>query len=297
MHRLQSMLVASPVILADGAMGTMLFDAGLPAGEAPQIWNVTHPERVRAIHRAYLDAGSQVILTNTFGGNRFRLARHGLQARVSELNRAGASILKTAVDEAGGAAFAAGDIGPSGELFKPLGNLLFAEAVDAFAEQAGGLLDGGVDLIWIETMSDLQEVQAAVEGVRRVSADVPVFASMTFEKHGRTMMGVAPEQACKAVLSWSVSAFGGNCGTGPIELLKVIRTLHELAPSLPLIYKPNAGLPVLVDGKATYDGTPASMAQSAVAAAAAGARIVGGCCGSTPDHLRAMRGELAGKRG
>ncbi|MBZ5494985.1 MAG: homocysteine S-methyltransferase family protein [Acidobacteriia bacterium] len=297
MNKFQYLLGNSSVILADGAMGTMLFEAGLESGDSPQAWNITHPERVRAVHRAYLEAGSQLILTNTFGSNRFRLARHNLQAQVAEFNRAGAALLRAEVDHAGGRALAAGDIGPSGELLAPLGKLKYADAADAFAEQAGALVAAGVDLIWIETMSALEEVQAAIEGVRRVSVEIPIVVTMTFEKHGRTMMGVTPAQAVKSIIDWGACALGGNCGTGPEELLNIIRTMHGLMPEMPLIFKPNAGVPVLLNGKTTYNATQESMAQSAREAVNAGARVVGACCGSTPAHLRAIsegfRGRIA----
>lgn len=289
MNKFQALLAGSRALLADGAMGTMLFEAGLESGDSPQAWNLAHPERVRAVHRAYLDAGSQIVLSNTFGGNRYRLARHNLQAQLAELNRAGAALLRAEVDDAGGSALAAGDMGPTGELFAPLGKLAYADAVDAYAEQAAALLAGGVDLIWVETMSALEEVHAAIEGVRRVSADVPVIMTMTFEKHGRTMMGVTPQQAMRSATEWGASAVGGNCGTGPQELLAIIRTLRSLAPDMPLVFKPNAGVPELIDGKTTYNATAASMAQCAIAAIREGARIIGACCGSTPGHIRAMR--------
>ncbi len=289
MNKLEALFACSRVLFADGAMGTMLFDAGLGSGESPQGWNLSHPERVRAVHRAYLEAGSQVILSNTFGGNRFRLARHGLQSQVGDLNRTGAGLVRAEIDAAGGTALAAGDVGPTGELLAPLGKLTYADAVAAFAEQAAALIDGGVDLIWIETMSALQEVQAAVEAVRKVSADIPVVVTMTVEKHGRTMMGVSAEQAAKAASEWQVSALGGNCGTGPDELLAIIRTLRSLAPEMPLVFKPNAGVPALVEGKTTYNATIESMAEAAVAGVREGARIVGACCGSTPSHIRFMR--------
>lgn len=292
MNRFESLLHHSAVLLADGAMGTMLFESGLDSGDSPQAWNITHPERVRAVHHAYLEAGSQILLSNTFGSNRFRLGRHSLQSQVSELNRTGAALLRAEVDHAGGLALVAGDMGPTGELLAPLGSLKYADAVDAFAEQAGALLAGGVDLIWVETMSALQEIQAAIEGVRRVSTDIPIVVTMTFEKHGRTMMGVTPEQAAKALSEWGVRALGGNCGTGPEELLAVIGILHGLVPEIPVVFKPNAGVPELVDGKTRYNATEGSMARAALAAVAAGARILGACCGSTPNHVRAMRDEL-----
>jgi len=292
MNKLQSLLEDSPVLLADGAMGTMLFEAGLQSGEAPQAWNVTHPDQVQEIHRAYLDAGSRLVLSNTFSCNRFRLGRHNLQGQVVELNQAGAALLRAEVDRAGGKALVAGDIGPSGELLAPLGSLKFADAVEAFAEQAGALLAGGADVIWLETMSALQEIQAAIEGVRKVSQDVPVIATLTFEKHGRTMMGVSAEQAVKALQGWGVSAVGGNCGTGPDELLSIIRVMKNSGATVPLVFKPNAGVPELIGGQTTYSATAAVMAQCALAAADAGASIIGACCGSTPDHLRAMRDAL-----
>jgi methionine synthase I (cobalamin-dependent) len=292
MNKLEKLLSSSAAVLADGAMGTMLFESGLGPGDSPQVWNTTHPELIRAVHRAYLQAGSQLLLSNSFGSNRFRLSRHGLQSQVAELNMAGAALLRAEIDAAGDQALAAGDVGPSGELMAPLGTLRYADAVEAFSEQAAALISGGVDLIWIETMSAVQEVKAAIDGVRRISADVPIIVTMTFEKHGRTMMGVSPEQAWKELRDMGIAALGGNCGTGPEELLNVIGALRMLAPDLPLIFKPNAGIPVLADGKTMYSATADTMALAAQMAVEAGARIVGTCCGSTPDHIRAMRDYL-----
>jgi len=288
MSKVQTLLAGSAPIMADGAMGTMLFEAGLPSGDAPQSWNLLHPDSVRAVHRAYLEAGSQILLSNTFGGNCYRLSRHNLEDRIAEVNRAGAELLRAEVEASGGRALVAGDIGPTGELFAPLGKLTFADAMAAFAEQAAGLIAGGVDLIWIETMSDLKEIHAAVEGVRRMSAEIPLMVTMTFERHGRTMMGVSAQQAAESLTGWGVCAFGGNCGTGPEELLPVLRSLHACAPDIPLIFKPNAGMPELIDGRTVYNATPESMGAVAPAAVAAGARILGGCCGSAPAHLQSM---------
>jgi 5-methyltetrahydrofolate--homocysteine methyltransferase len=288
MNKLDTLLAGSPFVIADGAMGTMLFEAGLDSGDSPQAWNVSYPDRVKAVHRAYREAGSGIILTNTFGSNRFRLARHQMESRVAELNRAGAALLREELASWGGVCLAAGDMGPSGELLAPLGKLTYREAMEAFAEQASALLAGGVDLIWIETMSALQEVRAAVEGVRQVSAEIPIVVTLTFEKHGRTMMGVSPAQAVQLITDLGVSALGGNCGTGPEELLAVLKVMHGLAPELPLIFKPNAGVPELIDEKTCYNATPASMAKAALEAAPAGARIIGACCGSNPSHIRAM---------
>jgi 5-methyltetrahydrofolate--homocysteine methyltransferase len=281
------------VLLADGAMGTMLFDAGLESGEAPERWNLEQPDRVRSVHAAYLSAGSQLLLTNTFGANRFRLALHGLENRVAELNRAGAEILLAAVAAAGRPALVAGDIGPSGSLLTPLGDLEFADAVAGFAEQAGALAGAGVDLIWIETMSDLEEMRAALEGVRQVAPEMAVVTTMSFDTHGRTMMGVKPEDAVQSLHSWGATAVGGNCGNGPEEVLQVVAKMRAISPETVLVAKGNAGMPELVHGRACYDATPESMADYLRRAVEAGAAVVGACCGSTPEHLRAMAAALS----
>jgi 5-methyltetrahydrofolate--homocysteine methyltransferase len=273
----------------------MLFEAGLQFGDPPEAWNVIHPEVIRSIQRAYLDAGSQIILTNTFGGSRFRLGMHNLQSRVAELNRTAAILLRAEVDAAGGQALAAGDIGPSGEILAPLGTLEFNDAVEGFAEQAAALIAGGVDVIWIETMSDLEEVRAAMEGVRRVAPDFPIITTMTFDTRGHTMMGVSPEKAVKTLHGLGASAIGGNCGNGPDEILAVIQKMHAALPDVTLVAKSNAGIPQLVKGKSVHSATPADMAQCALDVHAAGARIIGGCCGNTPAHLQAMANALFNK--
>lgn len=292
MNTLQSLLNESGYLLIDGAMGTMLFTTGLGQGGAPELWNVDAPQQVAAVHRAYLNAGAQVLLTNTFGGTRYRLALHGLENRVEELNRAAAELLRDAVTTSGKQALVAGDIGPSGQVLLPYGELSFTEATEAFAEQAAGLIGGGVDLIWIETMSDLEEVRAAVEGVRQVSKDIPLVTTMTFDTHGRTMMGVTPEKAVTTLASFCATAVGGNCGNGPEEIITVIEKMHATAPDALLVAKANAGIPQLVGGKPVYRATPADMAEYAVKAYAAGARIIGACCGSTPAHIQAIADAL-----
>jgi 5-methyltetrahydrofolate--homocysteine methyltransferase len=283
------------ILLADGAMGTMLFEAGLQFGDPPDAWNVDQPERIRRVHRAYLEAGSRIVLTNTFGSNRFRLALHRLEARVGDFNRAGAALARAEVKASGRQVLVAGDIGPTGSILEPVGELSFDEAVDGFAEQAAALIEGGVDLVWIETMADLEEVRAAIEGVRRASATIPVAATMTFDTRGFTMMGVSPEKAVAAISGWGAAAVGGNCGNGPEEVIDVMTKMHGAAPSALLIAKANAGIPTMVDGRAVYRATPAAMAEYAGSAANAGARIVGACCGSTPDHIRAMADALVGR--
>ena len=278
--------------LADGAMGTMLFANGLQFGDPPEVWNLTQPEVVRRIHRGYLDAGSRIIMTNTFGGNRLRLGLHGLSERVDHLNRTAAILARAEVRAAGDTALVAGDIGPSGEIVQPLGTLDYDIAVDVFREQAASLVAGGVDLIWIETMSDLNEIKAAIEGVRRVAPGIALVTTMTFDTRGHTMMGVSPEQAAEALLAWGADAIGGNCGNGPDELLPVIERMHAVAPEATLVAKSNAGMPELVDMRAVYRADPPTMAAYGSQMYQAGARIVGACCGSTPDHLRAMHDAL-----
>ena len=288
-----SELLAQPgVILADGAMGTMLMANGLAFGNSPELWNVDEPQRVEEIHAAYVQAGARILLTNTFGGNRFRLQLHNLQERAAELNRAAARLAREA---AGGAALVAGDIGPSGGILAPLGELEPEAAVAGFAEQAAALVEGGVDVIWLETMSSLEEMRAAFDGVRRASADIPIITTMTFDTRGRTMMGVTPERAAQTLSGWGAVAVGGNCGNGPEEILEVVAKMRAMAPAATLVAKANAGVPHLLAGRPVYGAGPDDMARYAIAAAEAGARVIGACCGSTPDHLRAMRNALAAK--
>ena len=275
-------------VLADGAMGTMLFAAGLQFGDPPEVWNLTHPDVVRRIHRGYLDAGSRIVMTNTFGGNRLRLGLHRLESRVAEVNRTAAILLRGEVDAHDGEALVAGDIGPSGAIMAPTGTLDYGDAVDLFAEQAAALVAGGADLVWIETMSDLTEMKAAIEAVRRVSAGIPLIATMTFDTRGHTMMGVSPEQAVAALTAWGADAIGGNCGNGPDELVGVMTRMRAADPEALLVAKSNAGMPELVDMRAVYRSDRAEMAGKAVAMRAAGATIIGGCCGTTPGHLSEM---------
>ena len=292
MTTIQDLLSEQPYILADGAMGTMLFASGLEHGGSPELWNVELPERVTDVHRGYLEAGARLLLTNTFGGNRLRLALHNLEGRVAELNCAAAQNLRRAVDEGGYKALVAGDVGPSGGVLLPYGEMAYEDAVSAFAEQATALLESGVDLIWIETMADLEEVRAAVEGVRQASADIPVITTMTFDTRGRTMMGVTPEKAVKTLSSYGAAAVGGNCGNGPEEIIGVIEKMHATDSQALLVAKANAGIPELVKGRPVYRATPETMADYAVKVYGAGARIIGACCGSTPDHVRAIAGAL-----
>jgi 5-methyltetrahydrofolate--homocysteine methyltransferase len=292
---LQDLLASGETILADGAMGTRLFDLGLEQGASPELWNVEQPEKIRQVHREYIEAGAQIVLTNTFGCNRLRLGLHNLSDRVVELNKAAAQLVRAEADAVPQPVVVAGDIGPTGSVMLPYGDLEFDEAVDVFAEQAGALVEGGVDVLWIETMSDLEEVRAAVEGAHRAAPDFPVVATMTFDTHGHTMMGVSPEKALETLSDFDLLVLGGNCGNGPGEIETVIEKMAAVGPTLPLIAKSNAGIPYLKDGVPTYDATPEVMAAHAVKVRDLGAQIIGGCCGNTPAHIRAMA-EALGKR-
>ncbi|MFO7944067.1 MAG: betaine--homocysteine S-methyltransferase [Anaerolineales bacterium] len=287
MDSLQNLLQSDTPILLDGAMGTMLMDAGLDHGDPPEAWNTLHPERVRKIHHQYIKAGSQIILTNSFGGTCYRLALHNLSERVFELNKAAAENARAEADAASRAVWVAGSMGPTGQMMEPVGEISFEDARDAFAEQASGLEAGGVDLFWIETMSDLNEVKAAVAGIRRVS-QLPISATMSFDTHGHTMMGISPARAVEELQQLDLVSVGANCGTGSDELIQVISAMQETDPDLPLVAKANAGIPEVVDGSMVYNGTPDLMADYAREVRRQGAKLIGACCGSTPEHIQAM---------
>ncbi len=292
MDKLSTLLQTNKPILLDGAMGTMLMAAGLEAGTPPEEWNLVHPDRVRGVHQAYIEAGSQIFLTNSFGGTSFRLGTHGLGERVAEINAAAASIGRSVADAAGHPVLVAGSMGPTGQLLEPVGTLTYEAAVSAFKDQAAGLADGGVDLFWIETMSDLTEVKAAVAGIREVS-DLPITATMSFDTNGHTMMGVSPTQAVKELRKLDLVAVGANCGTGSDELLIAIQAMRDADPEATLIAKANAGIPQIVGGEVVYNGTPEVMAAYAKQAYQIGAQLIGGCCGNTPAHVQAMAIALA----
>lgn len=291
MNRLKTLLEKEGWLVLDGAMGTMLIQSGLESGSAPELWNVEHPEKVRAVHRAYIEAGSRIILTNSFGGSRIRLKSHNLQERAYELNRAAAENARAEAEAAAPPVLVAGSIGPSGELMAPMGKLTYERAKEAFAEQAQALAAGGADLIWVETMSDLNELKAAVEGAREAT-DLPVAATMTFDTHGRTMMGVTPKKAMQELGALDLIVSGANCGNGPDELEEAIQEMRAANPQAILVAKANAGLPKMVNQQVVYDGTPQVMAEYAVRVHELGAQLIGACCGSTPEHIRAMSAAL-----
>lgn len=292
MDTLSRWLQSGKPILLDGAMGTMLMAAGLESGDSPEEWNVLHPEKVQAIHQAYVEAGSQIFLTNSFGGTSFRLASHGLEDRVIELNAAAGKVARQVADQANREVLVAGSIGPSGQLFEPMGTLTYETAVQAFREQASGLSEGGVDLLWIETMSDLDEVKAAIAGIREVS-DLPITATMSFDTHGHTMMGISPARAASELSQLGLAAIGANCGTGSDELIEAIKAMRAEVPEATLIAKANAGIPQVVGTEVIYNGSPEVMAAYAREVHGAGAQLIGGCCGNTPAHVQAMAEALA----
>ena len=275
-------------VLSDGAMGTMLQEYGLNAGACPEIWNVEKPEAVRAVHAAYIEAGSRITSTNTFGGSRLKLAAYGLADRVAELNSAGANIAREA---AGAENSVAGSIGPTGEFLEPLGDLSFDTAADVFAEQSEALASGGADVILLETFSDLQEAKAALAGALRTG--LPVFCTFAFDTGGRTMMGLDPVKAAVEMSKAGASGVGANCGVGPDQTLEVISQIRNATLGI-VIAQPNAGLPRIVEGRTTYDSTPEEMAEFAAKSARLGVNIIGACCGSTPQHIRAMAAAIEG---
>lgn len=292
-NRFTHLLATKPWLLADGATGSNLFEVGLVSGDAPELWNTEHPEKISNLHQSFVDAGADIILTNSFGGTRYRLKLHNAQDRVEELNVLAAQIARRVADNSGRTVVVAGSIGPTGEIMEPIGTLTFEQAKQAFAEQARALAKGGADVMWIETMSSPDEVRAAVEGVATVG--LPVVCTVSFDTNGRTMMGVSPSDFAELErgLTPRLAACGTNCGVGASEVVACIHNLAEAAgPDVVLVAKGNCGIPQYVDGKICYNGTPELMAVYACMALDAGARIIGGCCGTSPKHLKAMHDAL-----
>ena len=285
-------LASRPWLLADGATGTNYFQMGLVSGDAPEMWNIEHPERVRSLHRQFIEAGADIVLTNSFGGNRHRLKLHEAQDRVREINIAAAQNARVEADAAGRPVYVGGSVGPTGEIMEPVGTLSHADAVKAFTEQAMALKEGGADVIWIETMSSEEELRAAVEGAS--GAGLPIVTTMSFDTNGRTMMGMTPKAfgAIAASLPTQPAAIGANCGVGASELVATVLGISEARPDAAIVAKGNCGIPQYVDGHIHYTGTPELMADYARIALDAGARIIGGCCGTSPEHLASMRASL-----
>ena len=277
------------ILISDGAMGTMLQDRGLTDGGAPELWNVENPSAIEDVLEQYAAAGANLITTNTFGGTRGRLQMHGLEDRLFELNKAGAEIARKVADRHPGC-FVMGDVGPSGELMEPMGTMTVDEAKELFADQIKALVAGGVDAILIETMSDLQEVEAAVNAAKEVAPELPVIVTFSFDTNLRTMMGVKPAVAVKTLAAQGVRIIGANCGRGVDEMRVIAKELTEARPDgVFIITQSNAGLPKLVGGDFIYDGTPEEMAKYAIDMKELGVNVIGSCCGSSPAHTAAMK--------
>jgi 5-methyltetrahydrofolate--homocysteine methyltransferase len=277
------------IVIFDGAMGTMLQQAGLKGGECPEAWNLDKPEYIKDIHKGYLEAGAMVIETNTFGASPVKLKEYGLENKTAEINKRAAQL---AQGVAGGKALVAGSVGPTGLMMEPFGPATFEDFYQAFAIQVGSLAEGGVDLILFETMSDLSEIRAGILAAKE-NTKLPIFCSMTFDKNGRTLMGIGPETAAYVLEALGVDAIGANCSTGPKELLAIMERMAAVT-SLPLIAQPNAGLPILRGDKVVYDETPANFGAYANQFVQKGVGIIGGCCGTTPEHIRQLSRALDG---
>jgi len=292
---LADLLAERAYLLADGATGTNMMAMGLPAGKPPDLWNVDRPENVTRLHESFLEVGSDIILTNTFGANRCRLRLDKSEERTREVNEAGARVARAAADAAGRPVVVAGSMGPTGEIMEPHGTFTGEAAEEVFTEQAEALAEGGVDVLWIETIFSFGELAAAVAAAARTGL---AFAStMTFDTAGHTMMGDTPEKAIEFVhgLTPRPIAFGANCGKGPAMLLDTLCGFARGADGDDIIIaKGNCGVPAMVDGEIVYSGDEATMARYARMARDAGARIVGGCCGTSPVHLAAIAAALEG---
>jgi 5-methyltetrahydrofolate--homocysteine methyltransferase len=293
---LHDLIRAKGFAIIDGATGTELFRRGLESGNPPEEWNVDRPEEIRDAYQAYVDAGSDIFLTNTFGGTRYRLALHKLEEQVVELNQVAARIGREVADaaaEKGRTVLVAGSMGPTGELMEPMGSMSAEACASAFAEQAEGLTAGGADLLWIETMSSLEEAEAAVVGARRAS-DLPICVTFSFDTAGRTMMGVTGSDAADLAARLGVDAVGANCGNNLADTENAIKQMRNAHPDILIISKGNAGIPEWRGTELHYNGTPEVMAAYAHRAREAGAQLIGACCGSTPDHIALMRSVLDG---
>ena len=292
-NRLTKLLSERPWLLADGATGTNFFAMGLEHGDAPELWNIEHPEKVRQHYRSFIEAGSDIVLTNSFGGTANRLRLHGAQDRVHEINAAAAKLLRAEIEASGREVVCAGSVGPTGDLMQPLGPLTHDDAVAAFRAQCEGLRDGSADVAWIETLSSRDELKAAIQGAHE--AGLEAVCTFSFDTNGRTMMGVTPEGLVELVRGAAKQplAYGGNCGVGAAELLAALVRIGKAAGADDVVVaKANCGIPEYHEGKIVYSGTEELMAHYAVMARDAGARIIGGCCGTTPAHVRAMRAAL-----
>ena len=289
---IDALIAEKGVLLADGATGTNLFAMGMQAGEAPELLNDTAPDTIRELHRRFVDAGADIILTNSFGGTRHRLKLHHAQDRVVELNRKAAEIARSVAERAGRKVIVAGSVGPTGELLQPLGALSYEDAVEAFAEQIEGLKAGGAEVAWIETMSAPEEIRAAAEAAIRVG--LPYTYTGSFDTAGRTMMGLLPKDIHGVAdgLAERPLGVGANCGVGASDILASLLDMSAAKPEATIIVKGNCGIPEFRGSEIHYSGTPELMADYVRLAVDSGAKIIGGCCGTTFGHLAAMRQAL-----
>lgn len=288
-NRLSDLLEEKGRLVADGGMGTSLFELGLQAGSTPELWNVDHPERVAKVHRGFVDAGADIILTNTFGGTRARLDLDRLGDRVTELNTAAVEVALDVASSAARDVLVAGSVGPTGQLFEPMGPLTHDAAVAIFTEQVSALAEAGAEVIWIETLSSVEELAAAVEAAQTV--DLPIVSTMSFDTHGKTMMGVPPADLAHWWDTTDVapSAIGANCGVGPADVVVAVAEVHQADETVPVIAKGNCGVPQVIDGTLWYPTSSDDMYSYAELAIDAGASIIGACCGSVPSHIAQIR--------
>ena len=286
---LQDLLTQRALILADGATGTNFMEMGLEPGFPPDLWNLTEPEKPAALHRKFVEAGSDIILTNTFGANAPRLKLHDAQDQTYEINKAGAEIAGRVAAESERPVVVAGSVGPTGELFEPMGEMTMESAVAAFTEQIRGLRDGGADVAWIETMSATEEIEAAAKAA--IDLGMPYVYTASFDTAGKTMMGLAPATIHDVykTISQAPLAYGANCGVGASDMLVSNLAMTEADPEAVIVGKANCGIPVVKGKHTVYTGTPELMADFVAMAADAGVRIIGGCCGTAPEHIAAMR--------
>lgn len=293
MPTIASLIAERGTLLIDGAMGTELFARGLTAGDPPEMWNLDMPDDIVDIHKGYIKAGSDIILTNSFGGTAFRLKLHKLDGRVHELNKAAAERAREAVDAADREVIVAGSMGPTGELMEPLGALTPETCAAGFEAQAAGLAAGGADLLWIETMSALEEVEAAIIGARN-GCDLPIAVTMSYDTSGRTMMGVRGADAAARLSELDLAAFGANCGNNVAETEAAVTELRNAAPDQTIITKANAGIPEFKADRLVYNGTPEVMGAHVVRMMDLGIDIIGGCCGTSTQHVAYMREVIDG---
>lgn len=279
------------VLVLDGAMGTMLQERGLKPGQSPEELNLTMPEVVAGVHREYREAGADIIVTNTFGGSRAKLAHFGLEDRVYEINAKGVEIARQA---AGENVYVAASMGPTGSFVEPVGEVSFDEMAAIFREQAKPLIEAEADLISLETFLDIKEIRAALIAIRELSADIPVIAMLTFDDNGRSVLGTPPEAAAVTLAAAGATVVGSNCGLGVDGIYQILAAMRTVT-DLPLISQANAGLPVLVDGKTVFPGTPEEMTAYHDRMLELGVRIIGGCCGTTPAHICAIKEALSGR--